>query len=99
VFVERAEKTEFPGFGFLRQAKTAPCGDEHGSRREETEPGGLKEGDWEYTGPMTGAKMEIRAEHGVAKESEWLNAGPMPSANMEILPACRSTDDNSCFRA
>ena len=59
MFVECDEKAEFPGFGFLRQAKTAPCGDEHGSRRKKTEPGGSKESDWVYTDPMPGAKMEI----------------------------------------
>jgi hypothetical protein len=45
VFVKYTEKTEFPGFGFLRQAKTAPWGDEHISPKEKTEPGGSKEGD------------------------------------------------------
>jgi hypothetical protein len=37
-----------PGEGLrhhLRQAKSAPCGSQHGSRRESTEPGGWKEGD------------------------------------------------------
>ena len=62
VFVECAEKTEFPGFGFLRQAKTAPCGNRTRLPKKKTEPGGLKEGDWVYTGPMPGAKMEILAD-------------------------------------
>ena len=59
MFVAGVERTEVPGFGFLRQAKTAPCGDEHGSRRENIDHGGSKEGEWVYTGPMPGAKMEI----------------------------------------
>jgi hypothetical protein len=45
----------------LGQAKTAPCRDEHGSPKEETEPEGSKESDRPYTGLMLGAKMEIRA--------------------------------------
>jgi hypothetical protein len=59
VFVECAEKAEFPGFGFLRQAKTAPCENRTRLPKKKTEPGGLKEGDWVYTDPMPGAKMEI----------------------------------------
>ena len=38
VFVECAENTEFPGFEFLRQAKTALWGGVNGSRRGKTEP-------------------------------------------------------------
>jgi hypothetical protein len=59
VFVECAEKMEFPGFGLLRQAKTAPWGDEHNSPKEKTEPGGLKDGGWVYTDTHPGAKKEI----------------------------------------
>jgi hypothetical protein len=61
--LECAEKTGVPKFGFLWQAKTGRCGDEHGFRRGRAEPGaepgGLKEGDWVYTGRVPGAKMEI----------------------------------------
>jgi hypothetical protein len=38
VFVECAENTEFPGFGFLRQAKTAPWGGNTTPRREKPNP-------------------------------------------------------------
>jgi hypothetical protein len=59
VFVAGAEKAEFPGFRILRPVKTAPCGDDHGSRRIRTDHGGSQEGEWVYNGPMPGAKMEI----------------------------------------
>ena len=59
VFVAGAEKAEFPGCRILRPVKTAPCGDEHGSRRIGTDHGGSQEGEWVYTGPIPGAKMEI----------------------------------------
>jgi hypothetical protein len=35
---ECAEKMKFSGFGLLRQAKTAPWGDEHNSPKEKNEP-------------------------------------------------------------
>src|SRR5580704_6506214 len=63
VFVECAENTEFPGFGFLRQAKIAPRGGENGSRRGKTEPEGSKEGDWMYTGAMWVPKWKSRLVH------------------------------------
>src|SRR5512135_994297 len=56
------EKAEFADFGILRQAKTAPCGDEHDSRRTRTDHGGSQEGEWVYTGPTPGAKMEMLAQ-------------------------------------
>ena len=59
MFVAGAEKTEFPGFGILRQAKTAACGDEHGSRRIRTDHGGWNEDGRVYTVLEPGAKMEI----------------------------------------
>ena len=62
VFVECAENTEFPGFGFLRQAETAPWGGNNSSQRGKPEPEGSKEGDWMYTGMVPGAKMEIPAK-------------------------------------
>jgi hypothetical protein len=43
VFVAVVKRTEVPGFGFFRQAKTAPCGDDHGSRRANIDRGGSKE--------------------------------------------------------
>ena len=58
-FVAGAEKVEFPGFRILRPVKTAPCGDDHGSRRIRTDHGGSREGGRVYTGLMPGAKMEI----------------------------------------
>jgi hypothetical protein len=42
-----------------RLAKTAPWGDEQSSPKEETEPEGSKESDWQYTRLVPGAKMEI----------------------------------------
>jgi hypothetical protein len=60
VFVEHAENTEFPGFGFLRQAKTALWGEENGFRRGKNRTRGSKEGDWMYTGLMLGAKWKSR---------------------------------------
>jgi hypothetical protein len=63
VFVAGAEKTEFPGFRVLRPVKTAPGGDEHGSRRIRTDHGGSQEGEWVYTEPMPRAKMEIPANY------------------------------------
>jgi hypothetical protein len=38
VFLERAENEKFPGFGFLRQTKTAPWGVEIVSRSGKPEP-------------------------------------------------------------
>ncbi len=58
VFVECAEKTELPGFGFLRQAKTAPWGGKTAPEGK-TDPEGSKEGDWLYTGMVPDAKTEI----------------------------------------
>jgi hypothetical protein len=43
-FVAGAERAEFPGFRILRPVKTAPCGEEDGSRRKRTDHGGLQEG-------------------------------------------------------
>jgi hypothetical protein len=62
LFVECAENTEFPGFGFLRQAETAPWGGKNSSQGGKPEPEGSKEGDWMYTGMVPGAKMEIPAK-------------------------------------
>ena len=62
VFVECAEKAEFPSFGFLPQAKTAPFGNRTRLPKKKTEPGGLKEADCVYTDPVLGAKMEILAQ-------------------------------------
>jgi hypothetical protein len=61
VFPGCAEKTEFPGLGFWRRAKTAPCGDEGGSRRKKSEPGGSMEDVEVHAGPTPGAKVEICA--------------------------------------
>ena len=61
VFVAGAEKAEFPGFRIFRTVKTAPFGDEHGSRRIGTGHGGAQEGEGLLTDPMLGAKMKIRA--------------------------------------
>jgi len=63
VFVAGAENTGFPGFGILRPVKTAPCGDEPGSRRIRTDHGGSQEGEWVYNDPTPGAKMEILANN------------------------------------
>jgi hypothetical protein len=59
VFMADAEKVEFPRFRTLRPVKTAPCGDEHGSRRIRTDHGGAQEGEWVYTASMPVANMEI----------------------------------------
>ena len=44
VFVAGAERAEFPGFRVLRPVKTAPGGEEDGSRRTRTNHGGSQEG-------------------------------------------------------
>jgi hypothetical protein len=44
VFSAGAEKAEFPGFRILRPVKTAPGGEEDGSRRTRTDHGGSQEG-------------------------------------------------------
>ena len=80
MFVAGVERTEVPGFGFLRQAKTAPCGDEHGSRRTRTDHGGSKQREWVYTGPMPGAKMEI-----LAKTFRQADEDPIPAAFLLIV--------------
>jgi len=64
-----AEKMEFSGFGFLRQAKTALWGDERNSPKEKTEPGGSKDGGWVYTDTHPGAKKKIA--EGVYDAADW----------------------------
>ena len=59
VFVAGAEKAEFPGFRILGPVKTAPFGDDHGSRNIRTDHGRSQEGERVYTGPRPGAKMGI----------------------------------------
>jgi hypothetical protein len=59
VFLECAEKMEFPGFGFLRQAKPVPRGGEKRLPKEKTRSEGSKEADWMHTVAVPGAKMEI----------------------------------------
>jgi hypothetical protein len=70
VFMAGAEKAEFPGFGVLQPVKTAPYGDEHGSRRIRTDRGGSQEGEWVYTEPMPGAEMEI-PDNNPVRETSW----------------------------
>ncbi len=64
MFVKCAEKTELPGYGFLRHAKPASWGGENGSRRGKTDPEGSKVGDLLYTGMVPDAKTEIPDKDG-----------------------------------
>ena len=58
VFVAGAERAEFPGFRILRPVKTAPCGEEDGSRSTRTDHGGSQEGGmgvyWSRSGSQNG---------------------------------------------
>src|ERR1035438_7101502 len=62
MFVECAEKTGFPGFGFSGRTPTAPCGGEGGSRRKRCNSADQRKAAGRILAEHPGAKMEIPDE-------------------------------------
>jgi hypothetical protein len=82
------EKTELPGFGFLRQAKNEPWGDETHLREGKNRAQRIEEGDWVYTILTLGAKMEIpvNIRIGQVKRKTAESRGAFDSTERIILP-------------
>jgi hypothetical protein len=64
------EGQDFPVLDFCGRATTAPCGGEDSSRGKEPNSEERRKGDWVYTGPMPGAKMEIPARNATRERED-----------------------------
>jgi len=60
VFVERAEKIGFPGFGFFRHGNNYALRGRRRLPQGKMQLTGSKDGGWEYTDSAGESKMEIR---------------------------------------